>query len=146
MLRQSIFLGPVFEGLVASEIIKSQINNGRHKQLYYFRDQQGVEVDFLVPLGNRKLALLEAKASRTVKPDMAAPLIRLTKSISGYRCDQFVVHLPSKNSQQEITSIAPAVKAVINTDCHRFKTIFVCRAGRGERVSRSASCRVFCSA
>lgn len=39
---------------------------------YYFRDQQGLEVDFVVPAGHQRLVLVEAKASRTVVPQMAA--------------------------------------------------------------------------
>jgi len=38
MLNHSPFLGPVFEGFIAAEIIKYQINSGRPKELYYFRD------------------------------------------------------------------------------------------------------------
>ena len=38
------------------------------KELYYFRDQQGLEVDFLVPRPNAELWLVEAKATKTVRP------------------------------------------------------------------------------
>ena len=48
-LERSPFLGPLFEGFIASEILKSQINRGARKELYHFRDQQGLEVDFLFP-------------------------------------------------------------------------------------------------
>ena len=48
-LARSPFHGPLFEGFVASEIVKAQLNAGRRKELYYFRDHQGLEVDFVVP-------------------------------------------------------------------------------------------------
>src|SRR5712671_281582 len=48
-LERSPFLGPLFEGFVAEAILKSQTDRGMRKELYYFRDQQGLEVDFLVP-------------------------------------------------------------------------------------------------
>ena len=48
-LLRSPFLGPLFEGLVAAEIVKGQIHSGKAKALYHFRDQQGLEVDFVVP-------------------------------------------------------------------------------------------------
>ena len=54
-LERSPFLGALFEGFVAAEILKSQVNRGGQKQLYYFRDQQGLEVDFLVPRPNYNL-------------------------------------------------------------------------------------------
>src|SRR5207249_7271897 len=37
-LQRSPFLGPLFEGFVASEIFKQQVNDGRRRSLYYFRD------------------------------------------------------------------------------------------------------------
>ena len=52
MLERSPFLGPLFEGFVASEIVKHQIHTGRRREIYFFRDHQGLEVDFLVPDGD----------------------------------------------------------------------------------------------
>src|SRR6266581_3408314 len=51
-LERSPFLGALFEGFIAAEILKSQVNRGLRKELYYFRDQQGLEVNFLVPRPN----------------------------------------------------------------------------------------------
>src|SRR6267154_412783 len=39
-LDRSPFLGALFEGFIAAEILKSQVKLGRRKELYYFRDQQ----------------------------------------------------------------------------------------------------------
>jgi hypothetical protein len=66
---------------IASEIAKHRLNRGRSRGLYYFRDQQGLEVDFVVDEGNRRLLLLEAKATRTPVPDMARPLARLAGAV-----------------------------------------------------------------
>ena len=38
MLNRSPFLGPIFEGFVAAEIVKARTNTGRARSLYYFRD------------------------------------------------------------------------------------------------------------
>src|SRR6201984_1080283 len=76
-LERSPFLGALFEGFVAAEILKSQADRGLRKELYYFRDQQGLEVDFLVPRPNAKVWLVEAKSSKTVPPSMALPLTSL---------------------------------------------------------------------
>jgi hypothetical protein len=70
-LDRSPFLGSIFEGFVAAEILKSQVNRGRRKELYYFRDQQGLEVDFLFPDSRGGLWMAECKASKTVHPAMA---------------------------------------------------------------------------
>lgn len=91
-LQKSTFLGPLFEGFVAAEIAKLQVNRGRRVELYFFRDQQGLEVDFLVPGEAQRLALVEVKASRTVTPAMAQPLARLAASISGRSTRARLVH------------------------------------------------------
>jgi hypothetical protein len=50
------------------------VNDGRRRELYYFRDEQGLEVDFLVPGRSGAVTLVECKAARTVTPSMAAPM------------------------------------------------------------------------
>jgi hypothetical protein len=95
-LERSPFWGSIFEGFVASEILKSQINRGQRKELYYFRDQQGLEVDFVVPQPNARFWLVEAKASKTVQPSMAAPMLSLA-SVTGKRATRrIVVHRKSR--------------------------------------------------
>jgi hypothetical protein len=91
-LERSPFLGPIVEGFVAAEILKSQINRGLRKELYYFRDQQGLEVDFLVPRSNARFWLVEVKASKTVRPSMAGPMLALTGSTGGRATRRIVVH------------------------------------------------------
>jgi hypothetical protein len=90
-LRRSAFLGPLFEGLVASEIVKAQSNRGKRREIYYFRDQQGLEVDFIVPSGPGRLAFIEAKASQTLRPEMAGPTLKLRASAKKHEVDCFVV-------------------------------------------------------
>src|SRR5450432_2143413 len=79
-LDRSPFLGPLFEGYVAAEILKSQVNHGRRKELYHFRDQQGLEVDFLFP-SQGGLWMVECKASKTVHMSMAGPLGSLRRAM-----------------------------------------------------------------
>ena len=76
-LLTSPFRGVLFEGLVASEIVKHRLSRGLDRGLYYFRDRQGLEVDFIVDAGGRKLTLLEVKATRTPMPGDARSLTRL---------------------------------------------------------------------
>jgi hypothetical protein len=110
-LRDSPFLGPLFEGFVASEIVKEQTGRGWRKEIYHFRDQQGLEVDFLVPAGHRRLLLVEAKASRTASPGMAASLERLSGSASRVRVEGFLVHRPS-GEEASLKALRPGVRAV----------------------------------
>src|SRR5580704_8802585 len=110
-LRRSPFLGQLFEGLVAAEILKSQANQGARKELYYFRDQQGLEVDFLVPRPNVGLWLIEAKSGKTVHPGMAAPLLSLRRALGTKSSRLIVVH--RKTLRSPVTSaIAKDVDAL----------------------------------
>lgn len=95
-LERSPFLGAIFEGYVASELLKAQVNQGGRKELYYFRDRQGLEVDFLLPLPNARLWLVEAKSTKTVHPGMAGPLLRLGKALAARVARQTIVHRAAK--------------------------------------------------
>ena len=110
-LSASPSLGPLFEGFVAAEIAKAQAANGRRPELYHFRDQQGLEVDFVVPVGHRKLLLIEAKASRTVRPGDAEPLLRLDRAVAGDGTTRLVVHRPGPSTAAG-EAIRPGVRAV----------------------------------
>jgi predicted AAA+ superfamily ATPase len=111
MLNRSPFLGSIFEGFVASEIIKQQISSGRSRELYFFRDQQGLEVDFIVPRGDRRLLFIEAKASRTVVPAMAEPLVRLEKGSSRYEVTKVLIHRAGRASAPS-SALRSGVKAL----------------------------------
>lgn len=112
-LERSPFLGHLFEGFVASEILKNQVNRGARKELYYFRDQQGLEVDFLVPEPSAGLWMIECKASKTVQPAMAKPLLSLRNAIKNPmgKIRMSIIHRESRN-QPAMTAVAPGVDAV----------------------------------
>jgi len=115
-LEKSPFLGALFEGFLASEIVKAQVHSGGRRELYYFRDQQGLEVDFVVPGPNASVTLVEAKASRTVTPDMAVPMQRLAAAWAKHpgrrgtvQC--VVVHRPQRSVPRSY-ALAPNVAAI----------------------------------
>jgi predicted AAA+ superfamily ATPase len=110
-LDRSPFLGAIFEGFVAAEILKSQINRGQRKELYCFRDRQGLEVDFLVPQPNAKFWLVEAKAGRTVQSTMASPLLALKKAAENRVSRSLIVHRKAR-TQPNMTTVAPGVEAM----------------------------------
>jgi predicted AAA+ superfamily ATPase len=98
-LQRSPFLGQLYEGFVAAEILKSQVNQGGRKELYYFRDHQGLEVDFLLPRPNAGLWLIECKAGKTVRPAMAAPLLALRRTMEKRSTRLIVVYRRSRSAQ-----------------------------------------------
>ncbi|HAV60763.1 MAG TPA: hypothetical protein DCY13_00160 [Verrucomicrobiales bacterium] len=84
-LAKSPFRGVLFEGFIASEIAKAQLNAGRRRELYFFRDEQGLEVDFLVPGRSGSISLVECKASKTVTPAMVGAMLRLAEALKARR-------------------------------------------------------------
>ena len=115
-LARSPFRGALFEGFIAAEIAKSQVNAGRRRELYYFRDEQGLEVDFLMPGRGGAVALVECKARRTVTPAMAAPMQRLAEALKRKRpkatgVTMFLVHEEPKAGTPTQT-VAPGVRAL----------------------------------
>jgi predicted AAA+ superfamily ATPase len=132
-LDRSPFLGALFEGYVAAEILKGQTNQGRRKELYHFRDQQGLEVDFLFPSGHGGLWMVECKASRTVKPSMAGPLATLRRFISEQSpVRSAVVHRPSTTAQPT-RALAPGVEAL---DVRRFVELM---SGEARKTAKGGS-------
>jgi predicted AAA+ superfamily ATPase len=110
-LERSPFLGSIFEGFVAAEILKSQINRGQRKELYYFRDQQGLEIDFMVPQPNARFWLVEAKASKTVQPSMAAPMLALARATGDRATRRIVVYRKSRTAPV-FTALAKGAEAL----------------------------------
>jgi len=126
-LERSPFLGSLFEGFVASEILKSQVNQGRRKELYHFRDQQGLEVDFLFPTADGRVQLVECKAARTLHPSMAAPMLSLRRSMPRQAQARLAVVSRASFSGPPITTLAPGVEAF---DLPRFSQTLVVPAKR----------------
>ncbi len=115
-LARSPFLGAIFEGWIAAEITKAQASAGRRRELYYFRDQQGLEVDFVVPGRSSSIALVDAKATRTPHAAMAQPLVRLAAAFDGRagprgRLRSYLVH-QSGNQEPATRALAPGVSAL----------------------------------
>jgi uncharacterized protein len=110
-LERSPFLGTLFEGFVAAETLKSQINQGRRKELYHFRDQQGLEVDFLFPNGASGVWMVECKANKTVRPEMARAMMSLRKAMGKQEVRQTVVHRKSASGPAS-TVLSPGVEAL----------------------------------
>lgn len=60
ILGNTPLLGAFFETYAFGQLLRSLHNQGRADEIYYFRDKDGLEVDFLIPAGNL-LNLYECK-------------------------------------------------------------------------------------
>jgi hypothetical protein len=106
-LERSPFLGAIVEGFVAAEIVKAQLNRGDRRELYFFRDRPGLEVDFLFPRRS-KLWMIEVKASRTVTSTDAASLVSLVSRRPAAHTERMVVHRAARTSMTTRV-VAPGV-------------------------------------
>jgi predicted AAA+ superfamily ATPase len=73
--------GALFEGWVVAEAIKAFAARGRKPDLFYWRTQDGLEVDLLIQIGSR-LHAVEIKLTATPTARHVDPLNRL-KSLMG---------------------------------------------------------------
>lgn len=105
-LEVSPFAGAVFEGFVVSEVIKAQQAAGLERDVYYFRDEQGLEVDIVLSPQEGKAVLAECKMSKTVTPDMSVPMRRLAAALMGKVDDlsMYLVHNPLKSGRATHTA------------------------------------------
>jgi hypothetical protein len=67
-LALSSFRGAIFETLIVGEFIKTRLNAGRPIDLYFWRDNNGLEADLLFESGP-KLQAIEIKSGKTVTSD-----------------------------------------------------------------------------
>lgn len=114
-LARSPFAGPLFEGFIAAEIAKRQVHAGARQELYWFRDEQGLEVDLVVPGRSGEIRLIECKAARTVTPSDAAPLRKLAEALQRRRRGRVSVRLElvhqAPRAGTTTNAVAPGVRA-----------------------------------
>jgi predicted AAA+ superfamily ATPase len=111
-LERSSLIGPVFETFVASELIKRAAARGRPAEVFWFRDQQGLEVDFVVPAGNGEVELVEAKWTRTPTPAMARPMSELAPRFVDTKVRCTLVHPARRGAVTGDVPLAPGVRAM----------------------------------
>lgn len=70
-LLRSPLLGKIFETHVLGQIVRHLANRGRRRDLYFYRDHSGREVDFLIPVAGR-FALIECKWAESPSPHQRA--------------------------------------------------------------------------
>lgn len=110
-LARSPFRGALFEGFVAAEIVKAQQNAGGRRDIYFFRDRPGFEVDFVVPRGSETW-LVEVKASRTVFPHDAKGIATLRSGRKGPRLARGIVVHEDSRHRSATAVVAEGIRAL----------------------------------
>lgn len=108
-LERSSFLGPTFEGFVATELVKHRAFAGRRPGLHWFRDQSGLEVDFVLEGPGLAPILVEVGASHTPRPEDARGILSLRKAAPDREAEDYVVYRGAHG-------MAPLVPGVLAVD------------------------------
>ena len=72
-LSNSHFRGALFENYVITEFLKKKFNGGLSNNLFYWRDNKGIEIDLLIESKN-KLIPIEIKAAQTFQESYLKPM------------------------------------------------------------------------
>lgn len=92
MLETHPLRGALVESWVAGELLKAQAVRGLRGRIFHWRDQNAAEADLVVDL-NGKLTVVEVKSARTVQPDWARALERMTSALpAGTPVERVIVH------------------------------------------------------
>ena len=78
--------GALLEGWVVVEAIKAFANRGRKADIYFWRSQDGLEVDLLIQAGTR-IHPVEIKRTATPTPRHVEPLTRLRALLADEAAD-----------------------------------------------------------
>jgi predicted AAA+ superfamily ATPase len=110
-LRNHYLYGSLFENLVISEIIKSQVHSGRRASVYYWRESNGTEIDCIVERPDGGITAIEIKAGQTFTNGFLRNLLLFPeKTVSG-DIQKFVVYKGSE------TTTIRKIKIVSWNDC-----------------------------
>lgn len=83
-LASSPLLGPVWETFVLGQILRARAAAGSAGQVFFWRDAQGVEVDFLIEQ-NSRVRLIEAKAAESLGDPRALKPLLAVRDLFGDR-------------------------------------------------------------
>lgn len=97
-LLRSPMLGAIFETHVLGQIVRHFANQGRRRELYFYRDHQGREVDFLIPSAGR-FALIECKWAESPGPGHRG-FEELESMVGGDRITSKTIVTPERGSRR----------------------------------------------
>ena len=83
--------GALFETLVVSEFLKKRFNQGKPADLYFWRDNSGLEADLLFEKEGR-LQLAEIKSGQTVTTDYIRAAQKSTRFAKGEAQEPWLIY------------------------------------------------------
>ncbi len=76
------FRGHIFENFIFTELLKQRTNNGKESHIWFWRDNHGTEIDFLLEDEN-KICCMEAKSGMNFHPAYLKNLVLIKKYYPG---------------------------------------------------------------
>jgi predicted AAA+ superfamily ATPase len=98
--------GALFETLIVGELLKQRLNQGLRSNLYYWRAQDGLEIDLVLAVGER-LHPVEIKAGRTIAGDWFGPLVRWRELAGRVAGPAWLVHGGRTDRRQQDVQVVP---------------------------------------
>ncbi len=96
MVQSHYLYGFLFENLVIAEIVKLQSHKGyNRKKTYYWRDNNGVEIDCILEGADGKLHLIEIKGGATINTDYMKNLTSFP--VRGLGVEKHVIYTGDKS-------------------------------------------------
>lgn len=84
------FRGQIFENLVYVELLKQRLNKGEESNIYFWRDNHGTEVDFIID-NSLNINCIETKSGTNFQPAYLKNLQQFSKYVSEIQ-QQFLVY------------------------------------------------------
>jgi len=70
--------GQIFENLVFNELLKNKLNHGKRGDIWFWRDNHGTEIDFLLEIANELIAY-EVKSAKNLHDEYLNNLLKFKK-------------------------------------------------------------------
>ncbi len=80
-LESNPLRGAIFENLAVSALVKRALIVNNRPNLYFYRENRGIEVDVVTPTATGGLDLYEIKSGKTLHPNYAANMKKLSGSL-----------------------------------------------------------------
>ena len=80
-INNSIMWGAIFENMAVSSFVKKNLNAGKRSNLFFYRENRGIEVDMVEQNGHDSIHLYEIKAGKTLQPDYSVNMKKLASQM-----------------------------------------------------------------
>lgn len=98
--------GAIFESFILSEIVKAKYNRGLDRDMFFWQDKVGNEIDCVLDVSGRMIAV-EIKSGETIATDFFKNLRYWRRLSSAPREDCFLVYAGESRQDREECSVLP---------------------------------------